>query len=67
FDENYEPTDEEIVDYAKFLGIDPDTEPDLLWIARQSLKAPLPPNWKPWWVQISDSHSIDGRKKKGFC
>ncbi|KAJ3151492.1 hypothetical protein HDU89_001935 [Geranomyces variabilis] len=47
FDENYEPTDEEIVDYAKFLGIDPDTEPDLLWIARQSLKAPLPPNWKP--------------------
>ncbi|TPX57513.1 hypothetical protein PhCBS80983_g03794 [Powellomyces hirtus] len=47
FDENYEPTNEEIVDYAKFLGIDPDTEPHLLWIARQSLKAPLPPNWKP--------------------
>ncbi|KAI8919388.1 hypothetical protein DFJ77DRAFT_424001, partial [Powellomyces hirtus] len=50
FDENYEPTNEEIVDYAKFLGIDPDTEPHLLWIARQSLKAPLPPNWKPWCV-----------------
>ncbi|KAJ3148377.1 hypothetical protein HDU86_007486 [Geranomyces michiganensis] len=47
FDENYEPTDEEIIDYAKFLGIDPDTEQNLLWIARQSLKAPLPPNWKP--------------------
>ncbi|KAJ3015698.1 hypothetical protein HKX48_004423 [Thoreauomyces humboldtii] len=47
FDENYEPTEEEILDYAKFLGINPDTEKHLLWIAQQSLKAPLPPNWKP--------------------
>jgi hypothetical protein len=22
---------------------------DLLWIARQGLKAPLPPQWKPWY------------------
>ncbi|KNC96801.1 hypothetical protein, variant [Spizellomyces punctatus DAOM BR117] len=47
FDENYEPTQEEILDYAKFLGIDPEKEKHLLWIARESLKAPLPPNWKP--------------------
>ncbi|KAJ3091294.1 hypothetical protein HK102_001039 [Quaeritorhiza haematococci] len=47
FDENYEPSQEEILEYAKFLGIDPEKEKDLLWIARDSLKAPLPPNWKP--------------------
>ncbi|KAJ3216374.1 hypothetical protein HK099_005901 [Clydaea vesicula] len=47
FDENYEPTEEEILEYAKFIGIDPIEEEELLWIARESLKAPLPENWKP--------------------
>ncbi|TPX69840.1 hypothetical protein SpCBS45565_g02230 [Spizellomyces sp. 'palustris'] len=47
FDENYEPTQDEILDYARFLGIDFEKEKHLLWIARESLKAPLPPNWKP--------------------
>ncbi|KAL2919813.1 hypothetical protein HK105_200730 [Polyrhizophydium stewartii] len=47
FDEAYEPTEEEILEYAKFLGMDPDKEKHLLWIARESLKAPLPEDWKP--------------------
>ncbi|KAJ3414291.1 hypothetical protein HDV05_006740 [Chytridiales sp. JEL 0842] len=47
FDENYEPTEDEIIEYAKFLGMDVENEKHLLWIARESLKAPLPPNWKP--------------------
>ncbi|RKP03276.1 hypothetical protein CXG81DRAFT_818, partial [Caulochytrium protostelioides] len=46
-DQNYEPTEEEIIEYATYLGIDPDTEPEFLWIARDSLKAPLPADWKP--------------------
>lgn len=50
YDENYEPTEEEILEYAKFIGIDPVTEKSLFWIARESLKAPLPKNWKPWHV-----------------
>ena len=55
--EDYEPSEEgicrntkiiftEVVDYAKFLGIDPLTEPQFLWIAREGLKAPLPEGWK---------------------
>jgi len=32
----------EIQDYARFLGFDPETEPELLWIARQGLQAALP-------------------------
>ncbi|KAJ3121352.1 hypothetical protein HK098_003766 [Nowakowskiella sp. JEL0407] len=47
FDENYEPSEEEVIEYAKFLGMDPENEKELLWIARQSLKAPLPADWKP--------------------
>ncbi|KXS19392.1 hypothetical protein M427DRAFT_87590, partial [Gonapodya prolifera JEL478] len=47
FDANYEPTQEEIVEYATFLGMDVEKDTHLFWIARESLKAPLPPNWKP--------------------
>jgi centrosomal protein CEP164 len=56
YDENYEPTQEgilnrsnssEILEYAQFLGMDTSKEQDLFWIARESLKAPLPSEWKP--------------------
>jgi hypothetical protein len=36
------------VEYAKFLGMDEDEDKHLFWIARESLKAPLPSDWKPW-------------------
>ena len=39
----------EIVEYATtVIGIDPDTEPHLMWIAREGISAPLPADWKPW-------------------
>lgn len=46
-DENYEPTDEEINEYAHFLQMDLPKDADLLWIAKEGLKAPLPYPWKP--------------------
>ena len=47
--EDYEPTQDEIIEYAKWLGMDTDSgkDTDLYWIAREGLKAPLPENWKP--------------------
>jgi centrosomal protein CEP164 len=45
--ENYEPTEEEILEYASWLGMDVEQEKDLFWIAREGLKAPLPEHWKP--------------------
>jgi len=45
-DEKYEPTKEEIRDYADWLGMDPD-DADLHWIARKGLKTPLPKPWRP--------------------
>jgi hypothetical protein len=48
YDKDYEPTQEEIIEYAQFLGMDIDTDKHLFWIARESLKAPLPKDWKPW-------------------
>ncbi|CAB4030102.1 Centrosomal of 164 kDa [Paramuricea clavata] len=37
----------EIFEYAEAIGIDPTKEKELLWIAREGIVAPLPPNWKP--------------------
>ena len=46
-DENYEPTDAEIEEYAQWLGMISPDDDDLRWIAREGLKAPLPEHWKP--------------------
>ncbi|XP_044210486.1 centrosomal protein of 164 kDa-like isoform X1 [Thunnus albacares] len=47
YDENYTPSEQEIHEYAREIGIDPDSEPELLWLAREGIVAPLPPEWKP--------------------
>ncbi|EAY08406.1 hypothetical protein TVAG_269320 [Trichomonas vaginalis G3] len=39
------PTDEEIAEYCQYLGLDPQKDPDLLWIAIEGIKAPLPDGW----------------------
>ena len=41
----YHPTD--ILDYCALLGLDTNTEKDLMYIAREGSKAPLPKDWKP--------------------
>ncbi|KAJ0063835.1 hypothetical protein NL108_011082 [Boleophthalmus pectinirostris] len=47
YDDDYIPSEQEVRDYAKEIGIDPDTEPELMWLAREGVIAPLPSGWKP--------------------
>ena len=48
YDENYEPTEQEIKEYATdVLGLSLSSDTDLIWIARQGIKEPLPQEWKP--------------------
>lgn len=47
YDENYLPTEEEVQDYARLIGLEPDDDPGMMWIAREGIKAPLPQHWKP--------------------
>ncbi|KFP90094.1 Centrosomal protein of 164 kDa, partial [Apaloderma vittatum] len=47
YDETYVPTEQEIKDYAREIGIDPDKEPELLWLAKEGIMTPLPADWKP--------------------
>ena len=39
------PTEEEVKEHGRSLGIDVDKEPELLWIAEEGLTAPLPEHW----------------------
>lgn len=53
-DPNYVPDESEVVEYAKWLGMDLDADKDLFWIAREGLMAPLPKDWKPCKTKDTD-------------
>ncbi|VEL28547.1 unnamed protein product, partial [Protopolystoma xenopodis] len=46
YDPEYNPSLDELHDYASILGIDPNLEADLMHIAREGINTPLPKNWK---------------------
>ena len=46
-DEDYDPSPEEVEEYAKYLGMDMQQDTKLFYIAKEGLKAPLPGPWKP--------------------
>ena len=41
-----EPTEEELIEYAEYVGIDLETEPHLIYLAEEGLLAKLPSGWK---------------------
>ncbi|XP_054031972.1 centrosomal protein of 164 kDa [Dryobates pubescens] len=47
YDESYIPSEQEVRNYAWEIGINPEKEPELIWLAREGIMAPLPPQWKP--------------------
>ncbi|XP_075976605.1 centrosomal protein 164 isoform X2 [Anticarsia gemmatalis] len=56
FDENSQPSAEEISEYATQLGIDPDSESHLLPLARDGLMQALPVPWKAYYDDKIQSH-----------
>ena len=46
-DVNYNPTQAEIEEYARFLGMEIGEDDAYYYIAKEGLKAPLPATWKP--------------------
>ncbi|XP_076477344.1 centrosomal protein 164 isoform X2 [Bombus vancouverensis nearcticus] len=53
FDGTSHPSDKEVLEYARSLGIDPETEPHLLNLAREGLMAALPKGWLPCFHEAS--------------
>lgn len=45
--QGYEPTEEEIANYANWLGLVEEEDDDLLWIPRKAMRSSLPKPWKP--------------------
>ncbi|KAM3960214.1 LOW QUALITY PROTEIN: centrosomal protein 164 [Aphomia sociella] len=56
FDENSQPSAEEISDYAQQLGIDPESESHLLPLARDGLMQALPSPWKAYFDEKLQTH-----------
>ncbi|GET90164.1 hypothetical protein, conserved [Leishmania tarentolae] len=46
-DANYEPTEEEVLEFADWIGMKLPKDAEFLWLAREGLKTPLPKEWKP--------------------
>eukprot|EP00741_Cyanophora_paradoxa_P016916 tig00020943_g16337.t1 len=53
------PEFQAIIDHAKHLGIDPVEEPHLLWVAEESLAAPLPDGWVEHSAEGGDIFFVD--------
>ncbi|XP_050073524.1 centrosomal protein of 164 kDa [Anopheles maculipalpis] len=65
FYSTYEPTKEEIIEYAVKIGIDPEKEAHIIYLARQGLLHPLPENWKPCYSkQVKAYYYYDRITKK---
>ena len=54
-DLEYEPSEDEVIEYAKHLGIDLENERDLFPLAIEGLKAPLK---SPWLAVRSEEGTI---------
>ncbi|XP_055536625.1 centrosomal protein of 164 kDa [Wyeomyia smithii] len=65
FYSTYEPSKEEILEYAVKIGIDPEKETNLIYLARQGLLHPLPENWKPCYSkQVKAYYYYDRHTRK---
>ncbi|KAL3158420.1 hypothetical protein ABBQ38_010655 [Trebouxia sp. C0009 RCD-2024] len=62
-DPDYEPSSEEIADYAQWLGLDLEAEKDLVWICREGLKAKLPADWKALKLYADEQAKLVARRK----
>ena len=47
-DEDFDPKTEDIHQYCKIIGLDPDKEPDLLWIAKGKRKLRVESSIQIW-------------------
>lgn len=54
FDEHYEPSKDEVEEYAAWLGMELPEDFEFLWVAREGLMAPLPEPWKPCQTENSE-------------
>jgi hypothetical protein len=43
----HEATEEEVFEYARWLGMDPEVDHELMWIAHEGIDSKLPAEWKP--------------------
>lgn len=53
-----------VEEFALYLGIDPEQEPELMWIAEQCRVAPLPMGWAEYMTAEGDSYFHNASRKE---
>ena len=56
-----------MAEYAAWLGLDPAADGDLLWIAREGLKAPLPEEWRPCRNDAGELFYVSASARWNLC
>ncbi|XP_053608688.1 uncharacterized protein LOC128674248 isoform X2 [Plodia interpunctella] len=64
FDENSQPSAEEVSEYAQQLGIDPESESHLLPLAKDGLMQALPTPWKAYYDEKLGTHYYYNEENK---
>ncbi|KAH8238207.1 hypothetical protein KR032_000963 [Drosophila birchii] len=64
FDEACFPSQEEINDYASLIGIEPQGEQHLLYLAKEGLMAALPSDWKICYSEEKNGHYYHNTRTK---
>uniref|UniRef100_A0A914VCV8 WW domain-containing protein n=1 Tax=Plectus sambesii TaxID=2011161 RepID=A0A914VCV8_9BILA len=60
-----EPGEDEVREYADTIGIDVDNEPELMWIARAGITAPMPSDeWRPVETNTGDLYFFNFKTKE---
>eukprot|EP01047_Picozoa_sp_COSAG01_P009582 COSAG01_NODE_395_length_17610_cov_20.238764_13_plen_68_part_00 len=54
-------------EYAKYLGIDPETEESLLWVAKKCMNAPLPNGWQEFTDDQERAYFYNQAKEETRC
>jgi hypothetical protein len=60
-EEEYEPSEQEVLEYCEWLGMDVVHDRCLMWISREALKAPLPENWKVCYTEEREAYYFNTR------
>jgi centrosomal protein CEP164 len=58
-DPDYQPSYDEILSYAKFLGMDLQNDQAYFYLAKEGLKATIPEPWKPYRNSNGDIYYIN--------
>ena len=57
----------QVLEYATYLGMEPEEDEELLWIAEQALRAPVPEGWEEMMDPFGDIYFYNDTTSQVRC